>query len=566
MSVRRSSAGLLLFLSAFAWAGACVRAEDAARRAIAEQFAPIIYQETRSFKLDQITSFDFDGDWNGANNWENAYLYPTPAYVYYAVIEADRHYFLYYAFFHARDYTAIPAEGFAPKIEHENDMEGLLLVVEKAPLGRRLIYMETLAHDHFYKYVAGGADDILARVGQMDGSITLDNSHPASTGRPRACVFVESQGHGVFDLRSKYRGESDNFPGIIYRPSGRGAEEPRYGEDHNVSYALVPLQETLWTRRAEIGSTQTYCCAERYELSGQRQARFGASFNGPIGGCAAKPPWGWDDAKDGDVKIGDWFLNPIRAIATHVGIPGFSRRYVYNPYLQGSALNSPAVECRQSSESQTLRQSALKTALGIGQVLLSGGADRKSIGQQARNLFLKDLTLLEWSRQSEMTRWEFLDQSSKPLGETGKFTGDTYQTRLQISGATTLNSPIFSAPQRFFRTVVMRYRLDSPLKLTLHWQNDDQTSMPEEQKSQSLQLPAAGEWSVFKIDLSEHPAWKAGLTAMKLQLVIEPLDAVAPVVHPPMARDLSTGHAAANLEIQYLVFDRTALADTFRQQ
>ena len=91
----------------------------------------MVFQESRSSVLDFITRFDYDGDWRGDNNWRNAYLFDLPGYVYYSVIESSRHYFITYAFYHPRDYTARPYEGFAPKTEHENDLEGCTVTVEK---------------------------------------------------------------------------------------------------------------------------------------------------------------------------------------------------------------------------------------------------------------------------------------------------------------------------------------------------------------------------------------------------------------------------------------------------
>ena len=66
-------------------------AENPNYRRLAEHYAPVIYQETKSAVLDYITRFDYDGDWNGANNWRNAYIYDLPGYVYYAVIESTNH-------------------------------------------------------------------------------------------------------------------------------------------------------------------------------------------------------------------------------------------------------------------------------------------------------------------------------------------------------------------------------------------------------------------------------------------------------------------------------------------
>jgi hypothetical protein len=41
-------------------------AENPDYRRLAEHYAPVIYQETKSSVLDYITKFDYDGDWNGA--------------------------------------------------------------------------------------------------------------------------------------------------------------------------------------------------------------------------------------------------------------------------------------------------------------------------------------------------------------------------------------------------------------------------------------------------------------------------------------------------------------------
>ena len=534
--------GMILMAAALPQAFAADRYQK-----IAERYAPIVFQANKSVKLDQITGFDFDGDWNGANNWDNAYLYPTPGKAYYAVIEGDRHYFLFYAFFHARDYTSTPMESFAPKVEHENDMEGMMLIVDKEYNdSNAIVYMETLAHDRFYKYVGENYSDIRPLVGRIDGRITLEE-YPAGSGLNRPCVFIEAEGHGVFDLRAKYTGDPASFAGNTYRPAGRGAGIPRHAADADVSYSLIPIEDTLWARREDIGSQSTYCCAGEFVLSGGRAARFGASFNGPIGGCSAKPPWGWDDPTDGSLPAGDWFLNPIKAVGTHVEIPEFSTRYISNPYFQGKTVDVSENICSTQSQGKAIEQSALKTAMGIGQILLSGGLDRKSVGSQARGLFLKELVLLEWGRQQELTQWEFIDQLSRTLVDDGRLVSAPEQTRLTISGQTTVKSPVFSAPQRFYRWLVMSYRSDRPLKLTLRWQNEGQTAFDEAQISKVYQIPAAADWNGYRIDLAELPGWKAGITTTKLEMLVDLAQAAS---------------GKANLELQYLVLDRSVFADT----
>ena len=59
--------------------GFLLAAEKPEHRALAEYYAPVVYQESRSAILDYITRFDYDGDWNGSNNWRNAYRYELRA-------------------------------------------------------------------------------------------------------------------------------------------------------------------------------------------------------------------------------------------------------------------------------------------------------------------------------------------------------------------------------------------------------------------------------------------------------------------------------------------------------
>ena len=76
--IRRKFIGTLLCLTLIASGGSVLAVGKKDHRALAEYYASVIYQETHSVVLDSITRFDFDGDWNGANNWGNAYLYDLP--------------------------------------------------------------------------------------------------------------------------------------------------------------------------------------------------------------------------------------------------------------------------------------------------------------------------------------------------------------------------------------------------------------------------------------------------------------------------------------------------------
>lgn len=64
-------------------------------RQLAEYWAPIWWQDTDEddFRADYITNFDFDGDWNPLNNWNNLPQFELNAHIYYWVTETTTHWF-----------------------------------------------------------------------------------------------------------------------------------------------------------------------------------------------------------------------------------------------------------------------------------------------------------------------------------------------------------------------------------------------------------------------------------------------------------------------------------------
>jgi hypothetical protein len=283
---------------------------------LAAHWSPVWYQDTDDTNpdADYITNFDFDGDWIATNNWENQPFYPTQCYIYYWIIGTDTHWFIGYADFHPRDWTDFPIFD----TQHENDLEGCLLVIERdaSPYGQFLL-MLTIAHWDFYSYKdfdsqpSANVDDGHEII---NGDVQFEDHHPY--------IYVESKGHGVYGSK---RWEDTDFPGgdgVIYRYTGI-SEEPENGNDRNVGYSLVSIDD-IWSRR---GNTDIF-------------HEFG-TFKGDITPDvlnmtenAANAPWGWDDWNDGDVDAPDFFMDPAYLVEYyHTGLGDFSILYTYNPYI-----------------------------------------------------------------------------------------------------------------------------------------------------------------------------------------------------------------------------------------
>lgn len=291
-------------------------------RALARHWAPRIYQDTDTSNqvADYITNFNFDGDYNGKNNWENLERFPTvAAYVYYAVSETETHYFVHYALFHPRDWH----EWLAADM-HENDLEGISLAIEKDGSFGRLVAMETMAHDQFYQYRA--VPEVEAGSETVDGEVQLfDKSHPR--------IFVEAKGHGVYACD----GRCDRAPGgdgIIYAEAG-GADSPDgpHGNFERVyAYSLIAFDadgrldgnQGFWYRRRDICDTCTF-------------GSWGRLRGDNYGTDRAKLAWAWDDADDGEVYAGAMLCDPALFFDVHLDGSAFewrfSHQYVTHEYF-----------------------------------------------------------------------------------------------------------------------------------------------------------------------------------------------------------------------------------------
>ncbi len=327
---------------------------------IAAHFAPIIHQGVNgSPRFDYITNFDFDGDWRGDNNWDNAdkSSYPLRAYVYYSVIETDTHYYVHYAVFHPRDYKGglfqswllaeavrqaqerlkgnLPSEAEDVALSHENDMEGCLVVAEKR--GQDLedalvVYVETMAHNEFNQYRPPNEPTSIGYV------IPVEGSHPV--------LFCEPKGHGLFAYTGRQNQLKDATRGVlIYHYTGE-PEDPEQARGDRVGYRLIPIYGTLWAQ-ARANASETFgesldygSVTVRVQENGKAVEKkhevgtLGSAFLGVIGAAnKARPPWGWFDYRERQRPPGEWFFDPAGVIQRHFYAFRLSAVYIHHPYL-----------------------------------------------------------------------------------------------------------------------------------------------------------------------------------------------------------------------------------------
>lgn len=317
-------------------------------RGLAEHYAPFVAQETWfQPKSDFLARFDYDGDWQGDNNWDHLEAGSSQAYVHYAVMATGTHWFVIYNFFHPRDYSDNCVAGTC----HENDNEGMILTIRKegSAFGK-LEVLETLAHNNIYSYT--NESSIRTGIHDVDGRIDLwEGSHPM--------IFIEAGGHGVHavsDAKSLFSAEKMDFlknTGVTYAYRG-AAQRPRHAQDRLVAYELLPIWDQWWTK-SQLGQNwvqRTFDDFYNYEPAGNRPRmrnnRVGGSFYGrKHGENNAKPFWGWHDVRTLKAKAlsrGQWALDPAYAVSLNLKFPPglpVSLDYTFNPYLDVAGAPEP---------------------------------------------------------------------------------------------------------------------------------------------------------------------------------------------------------------------------------
>jgi hypothetical protein len=302
-------------------------AENERSRILAEKYAPVIYQDAGRFpRADFITAVDFDNNIDPIDNRENLNAHALVGTVYFSVIETHTHAFINYSVFHTMNYGWLLNET-ADSIE--NDMTGLVVVVDKAAKDSPPLLVATYAHDQFLHY--SSSDSILPGSERIKGKLRVEN-----TTHPR--VFIEAGRHGCLvtsDLViGEYTGEAgDDFPGgkgIVYRFK-KEPTEPEGPNDRDAGYRLAPILETIWKLKGFVGDRSVFHSNFRMDDGCEYPERFVSSTPGKRGG---RPPWAWDDIDDEGIRIGEMFLIPADVISKHLTMPApFDRNYSYNPYL-----------------------------------------------------------------------------------------------------------------------------------------------------------------------------------------------------------------------------------------
>lgn len=522
-------------------------------------FAPIIYQDVDASWADFLTRFTFDNDWNGGNNWDNTFSYPLRAYVYTSVVETFAHYFIFYGFFHPRDWCTInfPAGWFCDwpwQHSHENDMEGMMVTVDKRfttldwPYGQ-IVTIETISHDATYKAYKNCdfteysviPDPLFKSRQAFDGCVVWQVDQMQWSGETppaRPAIFVQARGHGV-SMRSANWSGFPGSDGVIYYPAAppHAPEVPPSTLSPPVAYMFQPT--TLW----ELGGSQypKSLWSQRLSSGGLPTSTYERLHDGPVGpfdvlyghvlNCAGQPcgadaPWGQKHDVISSVHMGDWHNHPAWAWSQHYQPGPSPLDSIEYPYCR-------APECRMNSGMYVTNFYWDSAAAPQDFVDLHvAGVDPNVVGSGPEPVDRAVPPELRW----DFDTLPVVHAAGTSVGVSERMVADAdwgYRSRTTDVLRLTGTGPIrLTLPAEFdpseYRYAYVRFRCVQGSARTVRV-GSRRAGELDVQRSREIELSArhAGDWEVAMIPLRDQPAWPMSSDA---DAVVVVLDGEGPVV------------------------------------
>jgi hypothetical protein len=506
-----------------------VGGSDAVRQQVIRFFAPVIYQDIEDHSAqDLFTRITFDGNWRGNDNWEHTFLYPKPGIVYTSLIEDANRLFLHYGLFWPRDWCSFTCT-FAQDM-HENDMEGLSLVVDKRfvtagwPFGQ-IVSMDTRSHNGLSRYrncqLEGGFPSyVTLRNGSTPPCVPFTSAHGGAispTAPRRAAVFVDAQTHAV-------RGyAAGDYPfaggdGVIYYPTGGPAQEPSNTSIiSQAGYNLQWIDSTevnnwsLWSQRRNATQTLSDMLFEHDgSTAGPHDVyylkHFACDGDCPLIGTRAKAPWG---IASGSGRVGDWHNHPAFAWSQVYGpAGGWSPWYEYACFTQS---------CRtQNTYRHNPYWSDAPWLAGGG----TGGGG-PSCGSCPKTSAEASPEASRRGRGAEH-RWDFANATEitatgdaavqlvrEPDEEWGSADGMVTLLRVQGKGEVSLTFDGDIDPSRIAQAVVRARRAQArPLSILARWEERSDAQPADQPVPMVRHRLSPRQWEILTLDLAGVTRWK----------------------------------------------------------
>ena len=512
-------------------------------------FAPVIYQETQSVR-DFLSRSTFDNNWAGNDNWNNAEAYPIKAYVYVSLVEDENRYFIHYGTWHPSDWCQGPGPFgicWLGEDEHENDMEGMSLVIDKRfttpsfPFGQ-ILTMETLFHTDVMTYANCALEAYPFYVEPIgwhgpyfDSCIDFVSgynwTYPSPPSRPT--LYIEPQGHGN---RAGSHLNPFNSHGIIYYPNEFAPETPgTFTSTEEDGYKLQ------WVDRNEITSSSYSLWSQRLNTLSQASARIfdtGYEAVGPHGAfyhtkfvcehhCPnlhdgkAKAPWGHvtGAAEYMGEHLGDWHNHPAWVWAHH---------YQANPLSPGAAYFN--YSCLDESCRSTYFY--IHNPYWSDLTLYGGSAGTGSLPCMYPPCPVTVRTNLTQGRYQPELRWDFESMRNVSIVGPGVVSATTRRVPdpewgyrqgasvLRIEGrgrVDVLLTGQLLSDERNQLVVRLRRQESRSAPVTVGWGSSGDFRDDKQGPTDPMYATASG-WEVRRIDLSSLVSWRQNTSSQQIRL------------------------------------------------
>lgn len=278
-------------------------------KSLLRHWAPDVYQDFNArgkqlWPYDYITAFDFDGDWKGNNNWENANSGSKVPYVYTSIQETRSHYFITYNFFHPRDVGGTGAI-VDPIDSHENDLEGALFVIKKGGDYGSIEAVYTISHSGYETYTGNS-------INLVNGKVQLFVSSNGPYGEHGHSVHMYNSSKDNGGIKYVYDPVADDN-NTLTEASWNPSQDNGY---HEEKYGLKLLDE-LWDKRYDQGSNHPFSSYTSFSGDGSGVPLMGSN--------RCNPPWAWSD--------GLWISDPAFFADRQSYFQSMSHGYIFNKYF-----------------------------------------------------------------------------------------------------------------------------------------------------------------------------------------------------------------------------------------
>lgn len=314
--------------------------------ALAEAYAPVVYQQVEENRYDTFTSIDFDGNQDVTDNLASART-ANAGTMYYSVVESTTHYFITYLLYY-------PGRRLNDDDVAEHDFTNFEVIVRKLdsdPLGRidAFVTFYNGAYSRWAMenswYTAEGSLIGGDLAGRLPASELVDDRHIS--------ILVESGAHDtclatIGDGRcSPGGGATAPFDagtvGLVYR-LGETAQRIGDAANDNLTYTLRSFDRDFWVFRdqvtgdtARFGGTVLYTAPETAPgiVRPGDGARFPSSLNSSSGADSfGDLPFALGRTVAFPTDAGIWFVDPAYYFDEQFDVPNaLGLNYCFNTYL-----------------------------------------------------------------------------------------------------------------------------------------------------------------------------------------------------------------------------------------